>query len=96
MRRRRGEQRLAVLWLKLAELEYIYSVTGERPLLLLDDIFDKFDASRVSKIINLVASDNFGQIFITDTSQERMGEILDQMEGNYKLFYIDENGITNE
>ena len=88
-----GQQKTFLVALKLAQFDYIKQQTDEFPILLLDDIFDKFDANRVGKIINLVASSNFGQIFITDTSQERMGEILKQMEGDYKLFQINELGI---
>ncbi len=89
-----GQQKTFLVSLKLAQFDYIKRQTKEFPILLLDDIFDKFDANRVGKIINLVASSNFGQIFITDTSPERMSEILKQMDGNYKLFQIDEKGIN--
>lgn len=88
-----GQQKTYLVALKLTQFDYIKQQTKECPLLLLDDIFDKFDSSRVSKIINLVASSNFGQIFITDTSPERMTDILKQMDENYKLFHIEENGI---
>jgi DNA replication and repair protein RecF len=91
-----GQQKTYLVALKLAQFDYIKQQTKEFPILLLDDIFDKFDASRVSKIINLVASTNFGQIFITDTSPERMSDILKQMEGDYKLFHINENGIDDK
>jgi len=89
-----GQQKTFLVSLKLAQFDYIRQQTKEYPILLLDDIFDKFDASRVAKIISLVASSNFGQIFITDTSPERMSEILKQMDGEYKLFHINEEGIT--
>jgi DNA replication and repair protein RecF len=90
-----GQQKTFLVALKLAQFDYIKQQTADSPLLLLDDIFDKFDTSRVGKIINLVASPNFGQIFITDTSRERMGEILRQMDGDYKLFVINENGFIH-
>jgi len=89
-----GQQKTFLVALKLAQFDYIKQQTNDAPLLLLDDIFDKFDASRVAKIISLVASANFGQIFITDTSSERMSGILKQIDGDYKLFAIDTNGIS--
>jgi recF protein len=89
-----GQQKTFLVALKLAQFDYIKQQTNDAPLLLLDDIFDKFDASRVAKIISLVASTNFGQIFITDTSSERMSGILKQIDGDYKLFAIDTNGIS--
>lgn len=89
-----GQQKTFLVALKLAQFDYIKQQTKDAPLLLLDDIFDKFDANRVAKIISLVASANFGQIFITDTSSERMSIILKQIDGDYKLFAIDTNGIS--
>jgi len=88
-----GQQKTFLVALKLAQFDYIKQETKEFPILLLDDIFDKFDAGRVEKIISLVSGSNFGQIFITDTHPERMNEILTQMNGNYKLFQIDQEGI---
>ena len=62
---------------------------------LLDDIFDKLDASRVEQIVKLVAGDNFGQIFITDTNREHLDKILKSIEGKYKVFGV-ENGNVAE
>jgi len=50
----RGEQRLAVLWLKLAELNYIEAETEERPLLLLDDIFSELDEESRTIIFSII------------------------------------------
>ena len=65
------------------------------PLLLLDDIFDKLDASRVEQIVKLVAGDNFGQIFITDTNREHLDRILQKVGSDYKVFRVDQ-GVINE
>ena len=65
------------------------------PLLLLDDIFDKLDASRVEQIVKLVAGDNFGQIFITDTNRDHLDKIMQKVNGEYKVFGV-ENGYVNE
>ena len=65
------------------------------PLLLLDDIFDKLDASRVEQIVKLVAGDNFGQIFIPETHREHLDRILYKVGSDYKMFRV-ENGAINE
>jgi DNA replication and repair protein RecF len=88
-----GQQKSYLLALKLAEFDYIKSKAGFTPILLLDDIFDKFDANRVSQIIRLVGNHRFGQIFITDTHRERLQEILNFLDTEYKLFRIDDSGI---
>lgn len=60
----RGEQRLAVLWLKLAELSYIENEAGERPILLLDDIFSELDGEHQQLVLSLVGKQ---QTIITST-----------------------------
>jgi DNA replication and repair protein RecF len=62
--------------------------------LLLDDIFDKLDSGRVERIVNLVAGENFGQIFITDVNREHIDTILEQVEGEYKLFEVEQGGVS--
>ena len=63
------------------------------PLLLLDDIFDKLDAQRVEQIVRLVASDNFGQIFITDTNRDHLDQILSNTTLDYKIFHVEHGEI---
>lgn len=60
--------------------------SNSTPLLLLDDIFDKLDASRVEQIVKLVAGDSFGQIFITDTNRDHLDKILKRLKGNTESF----------
>ncbi len=86
-----GQQKTFQVALKLAKFEFIQNVSGISPILLLDDIFDKFDHQRVEQIIRLVFEENFGQIFITDTDENRMKSILQRVNGSYKLFGIMEN-----
>jgi DNA replication and repair protein RecF len=88
-----GQQKSYLVALKLAKFDYIKRKAGFSPILLLDDIFDKFDADRVEQIIRLVGNHRFGQIFITDTHQNRLQEILSSHKTDYKLFRIAENGI---
>ncbi|HOW40883.1 MAG TPA: DNA replication and repair protein RecF, partial [Bacteroidales bacterium] len=63
------------------------------PIMLLDDIFDKFDAERVEQIISLVGNQRFGQIFITDTHSSRLHEILSSHNTDYRLFGISANKV---
>lgn len=91
-----GQQKTFLVALKLAQFDFIKLRSGSFPILLLDDIFDKFDAVRVNQIIRLASSENFGQIFITDTSAERMGNILKQINSEYCMFHIKTKGIDLE
>lgn len=90
-----GQQKSYLVALKLAKFDYIKKKAGFSPILLLDDIFDKFDAERVAQIIRLVGNHRFGQIFITDTHQDRLYEILNTLDTDYKLFRIGESGIDD-
>ena len=71
-----GQNKTYLVALKLAQFDFLKRTGSTVPLLLLDDIFDKLDASRVEQIVKLVAGDNFGQIFITDTNREHLDRIL--------------------
>ena len=88
-----GQQRTFVLAMKLAQCLYLSNseaVQQAKPILLLDDIFDRLDSERVERIVELVQSDDFGQIFITDTDRQHLTEILKPNE-NAKIFHV-ENG----
>ena len=89
-----GQQKSYLVALKLAKFDYIKRKAGFSPILLLDDIFDKFDSERVEQIIRLVGNHRFGQIFITDTHQSRLQEILDSNNTDYKLFGITDNQVA--
>ena len=90
-----GQNKTFLIALKLAQYEFLKR-TGSRttPLVLLDDIFDKLDASRVEQIVKLVAGDSFGQIFITDTNREHLDKILKKVKGDYKLFEVEDGVVT--
>ncbi|MDP4186853.1 MAG: DNA replication/repair protein RecF [Bacteroidota bacterium] len=87
-----GQQKTYLVALKLAQFDFLKNINNIKPILLLDDIFDKFDRQRVKQIIKLVADENFGQIFITDTSSERLEEILTSTSIDYKFFTVKDNG----
>jgi DNA replication and repair protein RecF len=89
-----GQQKSYLVALKLAKFDFIKRKAGFSPILLLDDIFDKFDAERVEQIIRLVGNKRFGQIFITDTHQNRLQDILRSHNTDYKLFNITGSGIV--
>ncbi len=88
-----GQSKTYLVALKLAQFEFLKKASrGKSPLLLLDDIFDKLDATRVGNIINLVSQDSFGQIFITDTNRENLDKILERSSsGDFRIFHV-ENG----
>lgn len=83
-----GQQKSYLIALKFAQFEFIKQQANVVPILLLDDIFDKLDESRVLQIINLVNNDEFGQIFITDTHAERTENIVKQSNKPYQIFKL--------
>ena len=91
-----GQQKTFLVALKLAQFDFIRKVKNMPPILLLDDIFDKFDEQRVSQIIHLVSDNHFGQIFITDTSENRLRNLLEGKQINYKLFQVEKGGTVQE
>lgn len=88
-----GQQKTFLVTLKLAQFDFIKEMKNLRPILLLDDVFDKFDESRVRQIINLVSDDHFGQIFITHTDESKMQSILNDMHINHHLFRVDNGKV---
>jgi len=90
-----GQNKTFVIALKLAQFDFLKRTNSKTtPLLLLDDIFDKLDARRVEQIVKLVAGDDFGQIFITDTNRDHLDQILVNSSHDYKIFHVD-NGEVN-
>ena len=82
-----GQQKSFLIALKLAQFDYL-SKGNKKPILLLDDIFDKLDDIRVEQIIKLVNDDHFNQIFVTDTNKERSESIIKKVNKSYKIFQI--------
>lgn len=83
-----GQQKSFVVAIKLAQFDYTRNIKGFKPVLLLDDIFDKLDDLRVEQLIKLVSENNFGQVFITDTSKERLHRVFDSAGIEFKIFEI--------
>jgi DNA replication and repair protein RecF len=90
-----GQNKTYLIGLKLAQFQFLLQKNTSIPILLLDDIFDKLDANRVKRIIQLVTEDEFGQIFVTDTNRKHLDEILSDMKHEYKLFQV-ESGSFKE
>ncbi len=90
-----GQQKSYVVAIKLAQFEFTRNIKGYKPILLLDDIFDKLDETRVKQIIHLVSDNSFGQTFITDTQSQRIEDIFRQVKIDHKIFEINE-GISRE
>ena len=90
-----GQNKTFVIALKLAQFDFLKRTNSRTtPLLLLDDIFDKLDAQRVEQIVKLVAGDDFGQIFITDTNRDHLDQILSASSHDYKIFHVDNGEIV--
>lgn len=83
-----GQQKSFLIALKLAQYSFLYQQKGFKPLLLLDDIFDKLDDLRVTKLMHMVSDHHFGQVFITDTSDRRVAEVFDKIDVSLKLFKV--------
>jgi DNA replication and repair protein RecF len=83
-----GQQKSFVIAIKLAQFEYTRNTKGFKPIVLLDDVFDKLDDLRVAQLIKLVSENSFGQVFITDTSSERIRTIFDNIGIEHKIFSI--------
>ena len=90
-----GQQKSYLLALKLAQFEFIKKIKNTAPLLLLDDVYDKLDEHRFKKLVSLVSSNAFGQVFITDSHSERINTLFKEADIDAKLFHV-ENGTVIE
>ena len=84
-----GQQKSLLIALKLAQYRLLAEATGEKPILLLDDLFDKLDLGRVEKLLALVGGDDFGQILITDCNKLRLESTLERADKEYSLFMVE-------
>lgn len=90
-----GQQKSFLIALKLAQYEFVKNIKEINPILLLDDIYDKLDDLRVQKLMGLVCSDRFGQLFITDTHSSRLATIFESFNADYKMFSINEGSVRS-
>jgi len=89
-----GQQKSFVIALKLAQFDIIRKQKGFKPLLLLDDIFDKLDEHRISKLMEMVAGDSFGQLFITDARADRSEELFGMIESEIKIWKVEKGQVA--
>jgi DNA replication and repair protein RecF len=89
-----GQQKTYLVALKMAQYDFLKKISSVRPLILLDDVFDKLDANRVTQIIKLVSEDHFGQIFITDTNLTHLQSILSGLTVESRLFSVTDGQIN--
>ena len=88
-----GQMKTYLVSLKLAQFDFVKEISGLKPILLLDDIFDKLDQFRVEQIIKVVAGEQFGQIFITDTNREHLDSIIKKMDADFRIFMVDSGKV---
>lgn len=90
-----GQQKSFLIALKLAQYSFLHRQKGFKPLLLLDDIFDKLDDRRTRKLMQMVSADDFGQIFLTDTDAVRINRIFEEINRKVCVFEIG-RGTVNQ
>lgn len=90
-----GQQKSFVISLKMAQFEFIHSALSQKPILLLDDIFDKLDQSRIKKLLHMITENTFGQVFITEAGQDRVEKFMDNFPGEKRTFSIKDGKVEN-
>lgn len=83
-----GQQKSFSLALRLSQFDYAFAYNKRKPILLLDDIFDKLDRTRISALLNMVGQEHFGQVFISDTDETRVRAILSEHGIAHEAFEI--------
>ncbi|MDE7408114.1 MAG: DNA replication and repair protein RecF [Muribaculaceae bacterium] len=89
-----GQCKTFTIALRLAQYDFLSQATGLKPLLLLDDIFDKLDAERVERIMLTVRGPRIGQIFVTDTNRTHLDEIVHRTGGDFRLWQVQSGCFT--
>jgi DNA replication and repair protein RecF len=90
-----GQQKSFVIALKLATFSIIYNQTQIKPILLLDDIFDKLDETRIENLLKLLSKSNFGQVFVTDARPERTRKLLDSFGRPIAFFEVKDGNVSS-
>jgi DNA replication and repair protein RecF len=88
-----GQQKSFLIALKLAQFEMLAIEKATKPILLLDDIFDKLDERRIQKLISMMADGTFGQVFVTDARPERTRSLLKEIKRELSFFEITIEGV---
>lgn len=90
-----GQQKTYLIALKFAQFDFVKKINDSKPIILLDDIFDKLDPNRVSQIVKIISENEFGQVFITDKSLESIELILKRINAEHKIFIVKNSVIIN-
>ena len=88
-----GQNKTYFVAMKLAQFDLLKETSGLTPILLIDDVFDKLDAERVKRIVEIVSTEQFGQIFFTDTNREHLDEVLNEVSSEMKLFSVEKGNV---
>jgi DNA replication and repair protein RecF len=91
-----GQQKSFIIALKFAQYAYLYNKTNIKPILLLDDIFEKLDEQRLNTLLKMIAKGDFGQIFITDTHYRRLKQVFEALPTVSVKYFNVSDGIINE
>lgn len=89
-----GQCKTYTIALRLAQYDFLREARHMKPLLLLDDIFDKLDATRVERLVEIVSGDIFGQIFITDTNRDHLDHIMSRSANDHRSWIVDDGRFT--
>lgn len=91
-----GQQKTFLIALKLSQIQYLKNKShNDKPILLLDDIFDKLDQQRVQHLVQLIENRNFGQVFIADTDKERIEKIFSSLKADSQLISLENSSISS-
>ena len=85
----RAKKKTFLIALKVAQFDYLRNEKGMSPIILLDDIFDKLDQKRVTSLLKLIVEEDFGQVFLTDTHEDRTLKALESVDSEFEIFKID-------
>ena len=80
-----GQRKSLLFAMKLAEYEMLKTGKGFAPIILLDDVFEKLDSHRMHKLLERVCASGNGQLFITDTHENRIRSHLEKLSADYSL-----------
>ena len=91
-----GQLKSFILALKLAQYRVLENNNPGKPIILLDDIFDKLDGERVNHLLHLLSAQSMGQVFITDTDEKRIPGVLQDLEIPHKHFTMEEGTLAKQ
>ncbi|MEM6523034.1 MAG: DNA replication and repair protein RecF [Bacteroidota bacterium] len=91
-----GQQKSFLLALKMAHYQSVRDSKGFSPILMLDDVFDKLDMERISRLLQIISKDDFGQIFITDARAERTIQLLKELNLTASFYFIESGMLSNK